>query len=527
MSDITDILSLLGGERVGDDGRYDMASTTQNNCHNYSLAGSSTCLTGVEDITLYIEIPAFEPIEYVKTKRKIETGDSEEITTWSKVEPRVKFTITGSMEVANLFNQLALHESIQFTNIPDAVIVTVRDVEVEYSPYNDHFRIEVSLLLTESSIISTLCCGSYYEDAPFNECDGTGETGDPNNDPGCVDYDVSIALTAGPPDELTASSTGGDTGTETFTWYLDGEYFGEGATIQPTLPGVYRVDAQKGNCTDSESYTYSGDCGGFDVTIEEIILSDGGSALVALPNMTADLQWEEFNDPDWDEIPGETSNLFEPESDGTYRVVATSSGGCEATSDSIEVELPTDCTDLFTLEIANNSGELEVTIVDYAGVDTPDYTWYQDTGDGPVLIDGAASETLDDLTPGYYIVTVELDGCTQSASIVVGCDFETVSDDCGCGDSSAWSETFVASGGETAFAVSNFFLADPLHVGVNEMMATYLVTKNGVSIGYVSGTPADGEEWSVDYTDQEITLAAGTVLEDDVFVIRKLRCIKL
>lgn len=527
--DINEILNLINGERHGDENRYDSASETQTSCHNYSLAGTSTCTPDVSDLTLYIDVPGFEPTEYVKQTRSIDTGNGEETPVWTRTEPRVRFIIFGSQAMLNKLNRLALHETITFTNLSDSVSAVVRPgtMEVQATPQDDHYRIEVSMLFADAAIITTVCCGSYYENAPFDECDGDGETGDPAADPDCANYEVSITLTEGPPVELTATTDGGPGQVETFTWYLDGEEFGTGATIQITLPGVYRVVATQGNCSVMADYTYSGDCGGYSVTIQTIETEDGDFVLVATPNLPSTYQWQVFNDPNWEDIVGETSIVFLPDADGTYRVVTETTGGCEAMSDGVMVDLPTDCTDLFTITLVNNSGTLEVTINDYAGVGTPTYQWYADTGSG-MQDTGNTMESVSGPAPGYWEVAVTLDGCTQSASILVPCDYEEVADDCGCGDSSQWYEEFTAAGAETSFAVTNFYLADPAHVSSVEIGATYLVQKNGVSLVFVSGTPAASTEWTINYGTQSVEIAAAHAAEaGDVYSIRKLRCVKL
>lgn len=523
---ITEILGLIDAERWGDNNRYNTASQDQSACHNYSLEGSSSCFDDIDAITLYVDIPAFDPTEYIRTERGTETGESEEIITWRKVEPLVRFSIYGNTALVNLLNQLALHEQIVFTNIPDSVGAIVKSMEVAASPVLDHMRIDISLTFADSSIITSLCCGSYYENAPFNECDGEGETGDPSNDPECTDYEVSISLVAGPPDELSASSTGGGAGSETFTWYKDGILFGTGATVQVTIPGTYRVDAVKGSCLSSTSYTYSGDCGGFEVGIVEVDI-ETGVILIATPNLTSTVQWQVFNDPTWEDVAGETDIYFEPIEDGTYRAVATA-GECEAESDSVVVELPVDCDGLFTVEVTNESGTLTSEISDYEGEGTPTYQWYRDTGNGIELVADATEATFADASPGYYTVFVTLDDCVVVASILVQCTFDEIEVGCGCGDTSLWNEDFTGTGSEVSFAITNFYLPDPAMINSNAIASTFLVLRNGVAMMFVAGAPANGTEYSIDYATQAVTINAGfPLLEGETLVVRKLKCLEL
>ena len=509
--DITDILTIINGERFGDENRNNMASTTQNDCHNYSIAGTSECQSDIADIILYVNIEAFDPIEYVENSESMETGSGEEVTLRMQIRPRVRFTITGNQMLVNYLNQLRFHETIIFTNLVDSVDAVVSSMEVTHQLADDYLRIEVALLMEDSAIERTLCCGSYYENAPFNECDGEGETGDPNNDPDCEGYAVTITLVAGEPDELTASTELGGDGDETFTWYLDGELFGSGPTIQPVLPGVYRVDAVKGNCTDSIEYTYSGDCGGFAVTIDEVVTDDGDSILIALPNLVSTFQWQVFNDPDWEDLAGADDVYLIPTEDGEYRVVASTTGGCEAISDSVEVDIPPVCGDMFSLTIANNDGDLEVTIVDYAGEDTPTYEWYLDDGAGLMALPGEVTNTIADATAGYYKIVVIINGCSQSTGLLVQC--EPVSG--GSGDMGCPTNNFQKFEGDdvsVAFNVTNFTLIDPAFWTDEEIESALMVDRQGLKLRY-NPAPTMINEYSIDYATQEIRLAAAFPLD--------------
>lgn len=519
---ITNITDLLSSEKAHNPyGWVNQGSETQNDCHNYKLAGSSTCGT-LGDLELYLDIPAFDPIQYKTTQKTLELTPGKELSTYKMVDPQVIFSVIGDESLHNLLQQVALHQNIVFTNIDESLDEDVYSMEVTATPTDVLLDIKVTLSFVDAEQITRLCCGSYYENAPFNECDGEGETGEPNNDPACADYEVSIALTTGP-DTLTASTVGGDAGVETFTWYKDGVYFGTGASINPVLSGVYRVDAVKGNCTDQAEYTFSLGCEGYEVSITEIALEDGTVLYIAEANLISTYEWEQFVDDEW--VVVGTGISFQPEESGTYRVVATS-GECEATSTEVEYEEPESCTGVFTIELTNEEGTLTVTIVDYAGEETPVYEWYLDTGEGLTLLPAETGETLSNAAPGYYTVVVTIGECAQTAGLLIQCNFEDISNS-DCVDDSNWSQTFNGDDVSLAFEVTNFYLVDPSYVSAVEITATYLVTKNGVALTY-SDTPLTGGEWTIDYANQEIELAPGfPLLTGDVLIIRKLKSVKL
>src|SRR5688500_5206103 len=106
------------------------------------------------------------------------------------------------------------------------------------------------------------------------------------------------------------------------------------------MSGVYRVDAKKGNCTDSATFTFSAGCEGYEVSIETVLLQDGTVVYIAVPNLTSTFQWQELIEAVWTDIDGETGTTYQPSESGSFRVVATSRE-CEDTSDQVDYEAPT------------------------------------------------------------------------------------------------------------------------------------------------------------------------------------------
>ena len=522
MASIINIVDLINSEKAQNPyGWVNDGSETQNDCHNYKLGGISTC-GDITDFDLYLDIAAFEPIGYQKTEKTIELAPGKDLPVYTLFDPRVTFTVIGDETLHNQLQLMSAHQAITFENIDEAQVEDVFSMEVTATPVGALLEIKVTLSFVDAEYTKKLCCGSYYENAPFNECDGEGETGDPSNDPACADYAVTITLTSGP-DTLTASTVGGDAGVETFTWYKDGVLFGTGTSINPVLSGVYRVDAVKGNCTDSTTYTYSLGCEGYEVTITTITLEDGTVIYIAEANMLSTYEWEEEIAMVWTVVG--TGISYQPEESGTFRVVATS-GDCEATSTEEVYEAPESCTGVFTITLVNNEGTLEVTIVDYAGVDTPIYEWYLDTGDGLSLLADETGATVADAAPGFYTVVVTLDGCTQSTGLLIQCNYDDISNS-DCVDDSAWSQSFAGDDVSLAFEVTNFYIVDPAHVSAVEIGATYLVQKNGNTI-YYNATPTTATHYGINYATQEITLAAGfPLLTGETLVIVKLKSVKL
>lgn len=526
--DILDgLLDLLAGETVGPPRDWEnMASETEGPCHNYKLVGTSTC-NGVTNKTLYLEIPAFEPVRYKKKVEGYEDGNNQPVPTWTYREPVVVFSIIADAAVHNTLEIIAAHclgGTVEFSKLSGGPAASIKSVNITPSLDEELTRLEVELEFKNAGLITSICCGSYYNDAPFNECDGEGETGDPSNDPVCVDFLVSIDYTTGP-ELLTASVTGGGPGVPLYTWTLNGVPFGTGASVVPTLPGVYKVQANLGNCTAVAEITYNTPCSDFEVLTQLIELGDGSFVIVALPNLAyTSLQWQEYIDGEWTDIVGETDLLFQPGASGTYRVTGVAIGGCTDESDGVVVEIPEDiCDGLFSVEVSQDGDDITAELVDYAGEGVPTFQWWLDTGGGSQPLAEETGATIEGAGFGYYTVLVTVDGCSKAGTILVGCT--PVAEDCDCPGSEDWYQEFAGPG--DSFVVTNFALPDPAVVSAVQIMAAYEVTRNGQVLYYVD-PPTALLHWAIDYANQEIVLAAAFPLEaGDVLGVRKLKWIQI
>lgn len=532
--DITNIISLLSGEKVGTPNTWvNMASTTQHECHNYKLTGSSLCMTDIPAVNLFIELPAFDPVIYKENKKGFETGKGQEIISWRSIEPTVSFVIIADETIHNLIQRIKVHETKAFTRLAGSGApqsVAVSDIEVNPSAEGELVRIEVKLTFKDSLSIMKLCCGSYFDEAPFDECDGDGETGDPNIDPDCEGIAINITLEAGP--VLVATPNGiPDTGDETFTWYLNGAQIGMGDSIVPVLPGVYRIDYTKANCSATDSFTFQLPCTGFEVDVFELVMEDGTVILFATPNLVSTVQWQIETAPDvWEDVPGETDLMFQPLEDGNYRAVATNEAECEAISNEIEVDVAIDCETLYTFTLENIDDVLTVTINDYEGEGTPAFQWFLDTGSG--FVEQVGTESTFDIGPaGIYKVIITLDGCVKEGQVFINC--EAVVPDCGSPCNDNLYQEFLPGTTGSDFPITEFFLLDPTFFTADQINGTYQAHKNGVKLTYI--TPAEMTAmlssntrartvWTIDYVTQTAKLHTGwPKLTTDLLSYTKLK----
>lgn len=522
---ITNFTELINSERSGVPATWvNMALPEQSACHNFKLSGVSTC-GDIEDSELFIEIQSFNTVAPKETDKSFELSPGIEFRSLLIIDPVIAFTIYGDATLQSQLFKIKASQTIKFKNIGSDQEEEVRNLDIDVQEDDALIQFKITLTFKDAETTTSICCGSYYENAPFNECDGEGDTGDQNNDPACADYAVSISLTTAP-DVLTATTLGGDPlGVETFKWYKDGIYFGAGASINPVLAGVYRVDAKKGNCTDSESFTYSTTCESFEVTVFTITQISGNGLFVAQANLVSTYQWQEFINDEWVDVDGQTSITYEPDHSGTFRVQATS-GECVTESDGFDYDAPSTCNDVFTITLENVSGTLTVTIVDYEGEDTPSYQWYLDSGAGLTLLPSETESTLSNPVPGYYTVVVTLDECTQTASLLIQCDFEQL--DHPCTEDIIWYQAFTGDGSTLAFAITLFYLLDPAHFNAAFINSHYLVQVNGITRQFVNTTPTNGITYTIDYDNQQIVFAAGFApLTGELVEVRRIRAITI
>lgn len=418
MFDLTNIDQLLSGAYHRDRTDYQFtASTEYSNCHNYTLSGSSEC-GSLPAVSLYLEIVAFNPIEYVNEIKGENDGTGTFQKTWHKKDAIISFPAILNESLVNKIELISMHENIKFADLVNGgAPIEIRELEIRINEVDDIIRAEISFKVSGAAKIVQACCGSFYEDAPYDECDGTGSS-DPNLDPECISYAVTISLTGG---SLVASSSGGPvSGTELFTWYLDGVLIGTGTSINPNQAGVYQVIATKGNCQTSDEYVYQ-DCSTFEVTIDYLILADGTTILIASANRNSTFQWQQDTGSGWVDMAGEVNAWVVPDADGDYRVIATTADNCQDTSNELPVVVPVNCETLFDLAVTRDDDVLTAVIANYLGAGTPAFQWWKDTGDGNGLtvMAGETGQTLTVTERGYFLVETTLDGCTKEAWYII------------------------------------------------------------------------------------------------------------
>lgn len=387
------------------------ADLTFNACHNYSIAGSNSC-GEVGSNTVYFDIYAFDPIQYEVEEDGFKGGDGLFVKTFERKDPYIVFRTFGSQAEYHALQQIASSETITFTGILDGGSEDVRIMRVQGTDTGDLIEIEVQVLIDQSSQLFIGCCGSLFDGTAYDSCDGTGEI---PTDPACATYSVSISESGG---TLTATTSGGPAGTDSFTWFRDGTQVGTGSSISANIDGNYQVTATRETCEATDSYQYQ-QCTGFSVTIEQ-----QGSRLYASPTLVA-------NQFDWylDGVLNTTTGLprLVIPSSGSWYVVATTASGCQATSNTVVVNLA-NCG--WAAPTITESNEV-LTVAHGPATETgTTYEWYYDSGDGTGLntLVGETGATVNtNGNNGYYKVFVTQDGCTQTAGflfiddLIAGC----------------------------------------------------------------------------------------------------------
>ena len=225
----------------------------------------------------------------------------------------------------------------------------------------------------------------------------------------------------------------------TYQW-SNGE---SGASISNLAPGTYSVTATDDvGCTASTSVVVS-PANPFSVSITSTdVTTCGGSdgTATAIPMGGAGgytYQWSN----------GETTQTITGLSAGTYVVVVFDANGCQATASVTITAPPSPQAGVMTTdETCAGANDGTATAVVAGG--TPPYTYLWNTG--------ATTQSLDNLSPGVYSVTVtDASGCTETASGVVAAGTQVQlmisGQDVSCFGGNDGSATAVAFNGEAPY----------------------------------------------------------------------------
>lgn len=324
--------------------------------------------------------------------------------------------------------------------------------------------------------ISDLLAGTYsltVTDA--NNCTATASIDITEPDFLIVDIFTTDETMAGADDGTASATISGGTAPYTFLWST-GEI---GMSISGLAPGNYSLEvSDNNNCTISQSFTINSVACDIGVTVlaTDISCHDeaDGQIIANVTGGNAPFTYEWSNGSTGDEL----SNLME----GTYSVTVTDASACTAVA-SATISEPAMLNVTTTVSGESSEGANDGTASASVIGGTSPYTY--------VWSNGAATATIQNLSPGTYTLTVSDDNnCTVSTSVIVtagdvNCDFSVSisSTEVSCHGGSDGTAMAILSGGTAPFDIS-------WSNGNNTL------SNEGLNAGNVSITVTDAEDCS-------------------------------
>ena len=301
----------------------------------------------------------------------------------------------------------------------------------------------------------------------------------------CDMFSVAIDNTA---NVLSVILTDPPVGTVTYKWYKNGVYLSAATTIAIESHGDYRVDVRVSTCRATASYFKDNPCSIYQIDVTKV-----GNEINATVSNEPDMETTTYSVV-LNGVEVATSVPYTALEDGTYYIYATA-GECLKSKGIIVILEDTDCD--FTIDIIDNTTTLDAD----TDAGTPAYLWELETSTGRATIGTAA--TINKSGKGIYWLSITNGTCTKETYIYD--EPSVISGYCVLARSTGYEFT--------VYGVNMLEVLDY----VND----YLVTVNGVTSTYVSGTPTLANTYSIK-ADGKIIFAAAFSLSNSLIVIKKL-----
>lgn len=355
----------------------------------------------------------FKQTQYNVDEELSENGFGESRVDRRVVKRRQRFDVVVDRYIKNFIYELCFgNKRIQAaaTDI-SASTFEIFEIEIEEEELDDELALLTISFVSEDNVqVQTFgtnaCCNDLFEDGPFEDpC-----LSELSPISGCGDAAISISEAGG---ILTATVT--DFASPTIRWTLTDmngnvtELAANAASVPLSTFGTYRaIITECGLYTD---YPYLDSCANFSVQITQ----DTNQTLIAEVTEAPDtptFTWYLWDGADWVET-GDGSSILVIEEGGLYRVLVSASG-C-----SVEDTFTAAYSDCDTeVSLSYSSGSIEATLTNPPA--SPTFTWYKDTGSGPVeYLAASGQDTIEPDGAGLYSVEVsDGAGCTAYGQLV-------------------------------------------------------------------------------------------------------------
>jgi len=362
----------------------------------------------------------FNPIDYDIDDEITENGFGEQDLERRTVRRFASFNLIADQLRTEYLHQLScLHNvllEVQGGDIYQISLITIDRVGTLDQMIENEVRFYFKRIDGEfPTMIGLLaCCRPAYTDAPFD--DDCPEL--PGSTAECGAFAVEVSQSGG---DLTATPSDAP-GPVTTNWlYRETEsdpwtiLVEDASSVSLGAFGIYKAVTNSEGCSVDDTYLYQDLCESVTVAISE----DGAGLLATAGGCESPVftwyEWDTEN-TEWDEVF--TGTAYVPTGAGVFRVVMSGCGDCVA--EAIHDFEGTSTCESFDVGLQYLSGVLNVLHDACEGLEPATYTWYRDTGAGPVLVQSGTDASYDVTTEGLYEVYVICEGgCSGSARKVI------------------------------------------------------------------------------------------------------------
>lgn len=387
--------------------------TWEDDCNTVLYSGLAEALTELEEDTI-----DFKPTQAETITESIQDGQGVESIVYSKTRSRYRTSWVLTNDEIEVLQYIKMYQVIKLNNTFDSVEYDIDPASIEFeilgSELDYQREVVMSFSLVDSWAYGNACCDSAYDNSPYGSNTVPGGSGeiDPNEPSGCLGYSASIDETNLPVLGITESSIPANS-TSVIEWYHDGNYKGNGSTLQVGEYGVYSfiirrsITGETISCNRTDAFVYLNECLLYDIQVK---VTNGTitADVVGVPNDDSG-SFEVIDDLN---VVVSNSLPYTPTDDGTYTVKYTSAR-CGDIMKAVIVILPIESQASHTVDLQHQNGGLFADVIN-APIGAQTFVWTKIDINGNEVQVYSGSDTYQPTSTALYKVTVTIDGNSSS-----------------------------------------------------------------------------------------------------------------
>ena len=387
--------------------------TWEDDCNTVLYSGLAEALTELEE-----EVIDFKPVQAETITESIQDGQGIESIVYSKTRSRYRSSWVLTNDEIEVIQYIKMYQTIKLNDTFDVIEYDIDPSSIEFEILGSELDYEreviMSFSLVDSWAYGNACCDSAYDNSPYgtNTIPGGSGEPDPNEPAGCLGYSAAIDEANLPILGITENGIPANS-TSVIEWYHDGNYKGNGSTLQVGEYGVYSfiirrsISGETISCNRTDAFVYLNECLLYDILVK---VTNGTitADVVGVPNDDTGT-YEVIDDLN---VVVATELPYTPDSDGVYTVKYTSAR-CGEKMKAVIVILPSENQASHTVDLQHQNGGLFADVID-APVGAQTFTWTKIDINGNEVQVYSGSDTYQPTDTAVYKVTVTIDGNSSS-----------------------------------------------------------------------------------------------------------------